>query len=406
MTDTRSTGRLPLEQIAAFVGSSAGPTPAQRAGLRCTSIYNVGYGSLARPMDDRLAEFGVRDFTLVDPKSYRPGSVASQCEADDVGQPKVEVGVARLARRGARTAAFRRDVFTLPDGLVAENAVIVASADNRRADIGANRLAARMRVRLLKVNIEPAFDWMAIRCFDFRRKPPLCCECQFSDRAYQTQQHPRSCDDGDQRHTAAPRWLSQAAGDAAALVAAQLADDRTASRWFSRQWQLSLATGKAAISELTASKRCRWDHRNCWPHLERLADGPDLVSLGDLLRLAGMRLDDATQVRFCQQVATEACCAACLERVPGVWWLFDVREPLGTCPGCGGALFAVPYWTYRQTSAERLISVIDRALAGWGVAPYAVVEFARGRRRRSFALGPSDSDEKRQELNTREEIVP
>lgn len=391
MTAATPRQRLPLVQLADMLDCDPAPTEDQRAALRKISIYNVGYGSVARPMDDRLAEFGVEEFTLADPKRYRDESVLSQCESDEVGLCKVEAGLRRLGAK-ARIAAFPTDVFELPDGLVGENTIVVSSVDNRRADIGANRLATRMRARFVKVNIETAYDYIAIRCYDFRTRPALCAECQYSERMYSQQRHPRSCDEVRQRHTAAPRWLSQTAGDAAALVIAQLADAATAARWLGRQWQLSLSAGEAGFSELSPSPRCRWKHDGHWPNLLRRPGGPETVSLKDLLNEADMPIDSKTCVQFCQQVATAACCESCLAHLNGVWWLSELRRPLGTCAKCGGVLLAVPYWMYRQIHADGLASVIDRPLAEWGVPASAVIALVRGRRKRSYVIGNNQAN--------------
>jgi hypothetical protein len=352
-------------------------------------VLAAGYGSIARPMAGRLAEFGVPRFTLVDPKEYHDRSVASQCEPDEVGRPKAEVGAERLAALGVGAEAVVGDLAACPDGVVTDRTVVVASVDNRRGDIIANQLAARMRVPLVKANIEPRYDMVAVRCYDFRRKVRLCAECQFSDRAYQQQIHPNSCDAPAGRRTAAPRWLSQAAGSAAALAVAQLADDETAAAWYGHEWQLNVRTGKAQWTELTPSRTCRWDHRRHWPRLDRLPAGPEEISLAGLLRRAGTGGAAGVTLRFCQRLSTRACCDRCGRVRDHVRWLPEGEQAVGTCP-CGGRLYGMPYWTYTQIGAEALESVLDRPMVEWGVAPHAVIGMKWGRHRRSFVVGRPD----------------
>jgi hypothetical protein len=362
------------------------PAESQRERLETIDLYVGGFGSIARPACQHLAGYGVRRFRLVDPKPYRPESVASQCEPQDVGRSKVQVGAELLAQQGAQVDARVADLCVCPDGLLPENGILLVSADNRRADIAANRLAARMRTRLVKVNIEPRYAFVSVRCYDFRRNVQICCECQLSDDAYRNQRHPKSCDQPVARRTASPRWLSLAAGTVAALTVAQLAGQRTAGAWYSRQWHLSLADGRSGWSELTPSPRCRWDHSRHWPNLRRLRQGPGELSLEELLCQADASCSAATELRFCQQVTTRAACDGCGKSLPCVRWISEVDQPLGSCD-CGGRLLPLPYWTYRQIHAKRLADVLPLPLADWGVEPYAVIEIAGPRGSQAFVVG-------------------
>jgi hypothetical protein len=156
-----------------------------RRALAATQFVFCGYGSIARPIAELLCEQGARQFLIVDPKQYSQRSVASQCAVEEVGQWKAEAGARRLCRQGATNVeVFATDLYWLPDGVVQPRSLIIASVDNRRADIGANRLAARMRSRLLKINIEPSLAYVALRAYDFRRRSGLCAECQFSSQHY------------------------------------------------------------------------------------------------------------------------------------------------------------------------------------------------------------------------------
>ena len=66
-----------------------------------------------------------------------------------------------------------RDVYDVEPGYVGPgNAYVIVSADNRRADIGANRLAAQMRVPLVKANVEPALLLASVRCYDLAASCP------------------------------------------------------------------------------------------------------------------------------------------------------------------------------------------------------------------------------------------
>ena len=122
-----------------------------------------------------LADFGMLNFVLADPKSYGHHSVASQCDPEDVGRFKVHVGAERLAVRGARVTAFPHDISTLPDGLLDSNTILVVSADNRRADILANRLALRHGCPLGEGEHRTplSFPFRAMLRFSTQRSPML-----------------------------------------------------------------------------------------------------------------------------------------------------------------------------------------------------------------------------------------
>jgi len=280
------------------------------------------------------------------------------------------------------------DLYHCPDGLLADPAVLVVSADNRRADIGANRLAARMRSRLLKVNLEPQYNLISLRAYDFRHGATLCCECQFTDQMYLNQRHPNSCeaDPRLERRTAAPRWLSAAAGAAAALVLIQLVNPDSARRWIGRQWQWMCGLGDAQWSELSPSPTCRWDHGAHWPNLVRLGEGPRQLTLRNLFRLAAAHPHQPVQLRFCQQVVKKLGCDRCGRNRDTVLWVNQVNHPAGSC-GCGGELHPISFWTYRQIAADELRAVFDRPLADWGVPSYAVIEITQGTNQHSFVVG-------------------
>lgn len=382
---------LRLEAIAARMRCRPGPTAAVQPTLRQAELIALGVGSISREMCGGLADFGLRRFVLVDPKRYRLRSVQSQCEPGEVGRLKVDVVAEWLRNCGAEVTPLAADLYSCPDGIVGENAIVVVSADNRRAEIGANRLAARMRRPLVKVNIEPKYNFIAVRCFDFRDAgagdaAKACLECHLTDRMYANQRHPRSCDGPAQRRTAAPRWLSRAAGAVAALTVMQLLDDDRARALFGRQWAW-VVPGESSWCELAPSPSCRWEHGRHWPNLKRLAEGPREITLAKLLRLAKTPADGATWIRFCRSVATRLACDRCARPVERIRWVAQVDELVERC-ACGGRLTPVAYWTQRQLTAAELAPVADRPLADWGVPPLAVIEVGRSGKRRSFVVGP------------------
>ena len=299
----------------------------------CQAVM-VGVGAVGRALVELLAHLGLRRFVLIDPKPYRAVSVATQCEPDEVGRPKAIVLGERLRRLGAEVTTFVRDVYDVEPGHVEPDAIVIVSADNRRADIGANRLAAQMRVRLVKANVEPALLLAGIRCYDLRgARPETCLECQLTDAQYAQQWHPASCEGPDGPHgrpssvvrsTGSPRALTQIAASATALAVAQLVGSSTRgeSTWFARQWQLNLLTGQATWSQLGPKPACRWDHTRHWRSLRRLSARSDELTLSGLIETACCGDPADTQLLFPAELplSPAASGAACWRR---------------GCPGCG-----------------------------------------------------------------------
>lgn len=376
-----------LADVAVLAGTQFPSVPESQELFLGASVVMLGFGSLARPLARFLFDHGVRCFTLVDPKVHAEHSVAGQCSAAEVGELKVSAGGTELRERSARVSAYPRDLYNVPDGIIGPDSIVVACLDNRRADIGANRLAARMGARFLRLNVEPALDIVAARVFDYRGAISVCAECQFTDAQYAAQRHPRSCDGGGPaRSTNSPRWLSVQAAQVGllALIDAQRGGPH-ATRWLRRE-SLYLVGDSFQRSLLAPNPRCRWDHQQRWALVERVG-GPDSVSLQDLARSVPWRVGPETVVRFCQRVAVVGRCAGCGREVHGVWWLNDLRAAVGACTVCGGAVNPLPFYTHHALPVRHLGSVFSVPLARWGVEPRSVIEFTNGERASAFVVG-------------------
>jgi hypothetical protein len=363
------------------------PRPITQSLLSRRHLYFLGFGSVARPMAQRALDCGVLDVTLADPKRYAEKSIVSQCEPSEVGRLKVEVGRECMTARGARVTIHPADLYDVPDGAVHANTTLIVSADNRRADVGANRLAVRMRALLLKVNVEPMYGMVSVRAFDFRRPSPVCVECAFSAETYSRQTHPKSCDGTGERSTGSPRILSQAAAELGVLALTETLDESRSARWLSHELLFSLETGTATWSELTPNRSCRCDHGESWPAMQRLASGPESISLAELARSAGIVVGQATHARFCRQVALQNRCEHCHHEVYGPRWLAVLDAATGDCPICGNHLRAVPFYVHGELPLDALNGVLEQPLAAWGVAPAAVIELTGATGRQAFAVG-------------------
>ncbi|HVS34810.1 MAG TPA: ThiF family adenylyltransferase [Gemmataceae bacterium] len=346
----------------------------------------IGAGAVGGPTTGLLANLGMRRCVLIDPKRYQLTSIATQCEPDEVGRLKVEAVAGRLRTMGVKATPLAVDVGAVEPGWVEDDAVIVVSADNRRADILANRLAAMMQAALVKVNIEPKYHWISVRAYDLRSDAPaVCLECPMTDAQYAAQRHPAGCEGDGERPTGSPRALCQAAAGVAALAAARLADG--CPDWFGRQWDLNLAAGRATWCDLPANPDCRWEHGRRWRNRIRLDRDPTGVTPADLLKLAGRPSPSGVRWRLSARAALAVRCGGCGRDAPVLAWASRLSEPIGSCR-CGGELLPVPFCTFEELRAADLDGWLDRPLADWGVPPRAILAVDTGDgEQQSFVVG-------------------
>jgi molybdopterin/thiamine biosynthesis adenylyltransferase len=354
------------------------------------SVVLVGAGAVGRPLVRGLAQLGLHRAVIVDPKRYREQSIHSQCQPEEVGRLKAEVVAEELATLGVQAVAFPRDVEHVPPGYF-ENALVIVSVDNRRAEILTNRQAGRMRRPLLKANIEPLFLTASLRFYDFSHAPTaVCLECQMSDAHYADQHHPLSCDgDGAGRPTASPRPLCDLAANAGALVASQIlgSPHYWAKDWRNRQWQANLLGGQTQLSVLPPKANCRCDHAHCWQNIVRLDRPLDQLTLAELILAAGFA-EDRTLVRLSGLATTRLRCDACGLMQRMLRSLQRLDDELGRC-NCGGAVRAVPFFCGDQFVAADLAPWLDVPLSDCGIEPQSVVALAEGNREISYLLAPA-----------------
>lgn len=357
----------------------------------------VGMGSVGGAIAQRLdlRGPGLGRIILVDLKPYSERHVGIQCETADVGRWKVEVAAERLRQRGVDVIAMPRDLEEVPHGVVGPGSLVITCVDNRRGDILANRLAVSVGAKLLKVNVEPSIGIVACRAFQFGIAPTRCVECQFTDNHYQRQQHPRSCDGvGIERATASPVWLSRAAGEFGAMIAAELitADlpGAAIAKWYGFEWQLRSGPAGVRRSELSSNPNCRASHQTAWLPQTRLAGAPSQYSLDDLVRRFGGE-HEQLRVRFCHDVVLSARCAGGCPPQPVVTWIRDREANVGICKRCGGAQFPVPFFSERELTLEKLSVVRELPFSDWGLEPFSVIQLLRGERfgneHHTFVLG-------------------
>ncbi len=353
-----------------------------------TRFVFVGAGAVNRPLAFQLAWLGMKGCIVIDPKPYKSQSVISQCKPCEVGRFKAEVVAEELQKRGVAATPFVKDVDVVPPGYLEGDSLVIVAVDNRRADICANRFAARMRRPLVKVNVDPNYLTASIRCYDLRNGPlALCAECQMTDRHYEEQRHPLSCDGGEvgEQATGSPRPLSQFAANAAALAVAQIAGspDEWAKTWWGKQWQQNLLGGRGFFSDLEPNPHCRWDHAAAWDPLIFLPhDQP--ISLSHLAKGTFGSMP-TWEVEFSARVATRMVCSQCRASEEGVWWVAELDRPVTRC-GCGGESFALPFFTHKKLPAAELESVWNRPLAAWGVTPGSVLRFASASKNQMYCL--------------------
>lgn len=360
-----------------------------------TPFVFLGTGAIGRPMSLALAWLGMKQAVLVDRKKYKSQSRISQCEPEDVGREKARVVTEKLRVLGVKATAWPVDLEEIPPGVIEPNAVVIAALDNRLADAQANRLAAMMQARFVKVNVEPAFLTASLRFYDFRRSPvSICAECQMTDAHYIQQKHPLSCDGGGpEQATGSPRPLCEFAAQAAALAIAQAvcSPDRYAKAWTGMQWQQSLLGGRGGFSALAPKTHCRWDHTAHWENLTRWAGSPRDTTLRSLLAAADVGDFATARLRVSGRIATSARCNVCGDRSEQVRWVSRLNRGIGFCD-CDGELFAEPFATIQCLPATRLARTLDEPLSTWSVPAYSIIAVETPHTSRSFVLGAGEGD--------------
>jgi hypothetical protein len=354
----------------------------------CT-ITLCGAGAVGRALADHIPAFGISRLNVIDPKPYSDRSIATQCAPHDVGHFKADV-VARLARkRGLDARPYTTDLFSVPDGILGEAGIVVSCTDNSRALIGANRLAARMRCRLLKVNIEPLCDTISVRAYWPCAPQVTCAECQLSDRHYDRQLHPHSCDaEGVQRSTNSPRALSAATANMAIeALGAMLAEGSDARDWYGYETLHNCRTGQTTRSALERFDECRWDHTCHWSNVFWLSESPVDVSLEQLVPRAQRTPSSQIRFSFDHCLTRWVCCDGCFTRRRATRWFADLQAVVGTCPQCAGALRPFPFGVRQSATSHQLRDVYRQPLADWGVPTGAVIEVDSQGYVRTFVLG-------------------
>jgi hypothetical protein len=348
----------------------------------------VGVGSVGRPCAVGLSKLEISHLSLVDPKSYQPRSLETQCEPQEVHRRKVDV-VAEITRRaGLDTSTYATDITCVPDGIVGSRTVVVSCVDNSQAVIGSNRKVFRMGGKLIKVNVEPMLGCVALRAYDLSRRDGPCAECQMSDRHYQ-ESHPRSCDAPAMgRRTAGSRQLSEEAAQLALQAVCDiLRGGAHAEQWWNWEVQWFPSTGQTLRSRLERYPNCRWNHASTWPNLRRLREAFETLRLSDLISRTHRSSGSDVEFVFDQQVALQGCCSECLRRASVVRWVTGVDVPVGRCPKCGGPLAAVAFAMRQHLTLNDLAAVLDAPLPTWGVLPGAVIQVRARGHDRSFVVG-------------------
>lgn len=357
--------------------------------METTPFLFVGAGAVNRPLARQLAGLGMRQALVVDPKRYKPQSVASQCAPDEVGREKATTVADELRRMGVKTLGIVGDIDDLPPGYVEPETVVITAVDNRRGDICANRLAVAMQARLVKVNVEPAYLMGAVSAFDYRSgAPDVCLECRLTDRHYRDQRHPLSCDGGGpQTPTGSPRALSEMIAGTAALAIAQIvcSPDRWGQDWFGKLWRQQLLGGQGGFAEIPANPACRCDHCSPWTNMVRIAGDVRSTSLAELAGQVSIRRPEDLHITCSSPVAFMGRCDRCQRQQPIVRWIRRLNAPVTACE-CGGGLLAVPFFACREFTARRLESVWELPLAEWGVADHSIVRLTAPDTVRSFVL--------------------
>jgi len=364
------------------VAATLGPPGASAPRFRRAAL--VGVGALGSEIAACLESEGVDEFVLIDPKRYGPHHVGRQCAEADVGRAKADVVAERLTGRGARVETFAGYVEELPPGSVGPDFLVVTSADRLSASRSAHNLALLLGLRLLRVQIEPAYGLAQLQFFDYARPVvESCFECQWGPKEYRDQQNVHTCDGREGRPTRSSRALARMAAGWAVMTVFSRGEEGEIGRMHGLEVRLAGRAPGYVETRLSPNPGCLCPHLR--PVLVRLRRGPDAVTFHDLAREAGIGRRAGIRITGSGRFATGSRCAACRRMDTALRWIPGATRPVGRC-SCGGDLYPIPFFTDSRLDRGALGSVWERPLASLGVPSRAALVVQAGRRETAFIL--------------------
>jgi molybdopterin/thiamine biosynthesis adenylyltransferase len=277
----------------------------------------------------------VAGITLVDRDTYERRNVGGQdITLDDVGRPKVAVQARRLAAidPSLPVVAIHDALENVALGRLRAD-VVLGCLDSRAARRTLGEAAWRLGAPYVDAGIEPTGMLARVNVYLPGPDAP-CIECAWGDDDWAALAEAHPCDGGvaAPAPTNAPSSLGALAAALQAIECRKLLAGDVDRAAVGREVLIDATWHRHWVTTLRRNPACRFDHA-VW-RIERLADGPEALTVGDALALDGAARSGTLRVagaRFVTRLACAGCgtTTGCL-RVAS-------RTGFGTapCPACG-----------------------------------------------------------------------
>lgn len=351
--------------------------------LREKSVLVVGCGSVGGPVADGFARAGIGGLTLVDPKRYKPASLATHSVSRAaIGRCKaLTVGIAcKDANRSSRVSVFAGPLQELELAAMAAIDLVVMAPDNLPAEMEAAQRCLWLGVPLIQASVHGPTLTAQVRFFRNADTAGACPACGYgrAEREMLNRQTRFSCEGAAETGVAAvsaPRTNSLQALCATAASLAVICGIRFLLP-IGKPLTDSLIhycgfTQQTVVSPLSHSAACPLDHSR----FERITnDGPlAKLSLAQLTREAtGLPAAPGTRFRVGRAQWIEMAACSCPQ--PQVVRRFvSPGSRARKCERCGSVLTPLSFYSYERPNASILGSALDQPLARLGLNGVASV---------------------------------
>jgi molybdopterin/thiamine biosynthesis adenylyltransferase len=378
----RPRAELPLPLGMALVGCEPGVLDV----LRKITLAIVGCGSVGGRIAVSLARTGVGGLLLVDPKSYKPGSLATQdINPGQVGQPKA-LSVARRCKAISPTARVRAVVGPVENLDLAELAevdVVVMAPDRLSVELVVGQRCLWLGKPLMQASVHGASLTAQIRFWaNAKGGAGGCPACGWASSEWDlmNRQAPFSCGGASETSGLAP---AEAPATNSLSALCSLAADLAVIQVLRHLVQLGEPventlveycgfTHRTVVSPLDRNPKCPLDHTTL---AQVVMEEPlHRLSLAQVLhRTMGRAVGSGVVYEVAGLDWIELAACGCAQPTPVRRFVPRGQPGLSSCPRCSTGRTPLSFHTYRAIGASVLGSAAEVPLQRLGARPVASV---------------------------------
>jgi molybdopterin/thiamine biosynthesis adenylyltransferase len=377
---------LPLPLSMALVGCAPGALGV----LGKLTVAVVGCGSVGGRIALLLTRMGIGGLLLVDPKRYKPGSLATHdVSPEDVGQPKALV-VARRCKDlnpALRVQAYVGPVEALELAGLADVDLVVMAPDLISAELELGQRCLWLSKALVQGSVHGPTLTVQIRFFGTTRDAGGCPACAYgqAELDLMARQVRFSCEGAPSAGAVAPD-SAPATNSISALcsLAADLAVVQIL-RFFLELGQSVTNTmleycgytHRTVATPIKRNPQCRLQHT---AFTQATVDSPLAgLTLAQLAqRATGASVGAAAQFDVADFEWVEFAACGCAQPTPVRRFVPRGRTRLAQCHKCSAPLVPLSFYTHRVVSASVLGSALDRPLNKLGARRVSSVVLRTG----------------------------